>query len=89
MNVSYKEKLASLAEEQAKLKERSKKRAASKRTKEARARASQQKYYRKNHPIVMGSSKRAKQRKEVAELLRIVKQSMQHWKQEVAEQDAV
>ncbi len=50
---------------------------------------SQQKYYRKNHPIVMGSRKRAKQRKEVAELLRIVEQSMQHWKQEAAEQDAV
>jgi len=65
MNVSYKEKVANLAEEQAKLKERSKKRATSKRTKKARDRAAQLKYYRKNHPIVQRSRKRTKQRKEV------------------------
>ena len=65
MNVSYKEKVANLAEEQAKLKERSKKRATSKRTKKARDHAAQLKYYRKNQPIVQRSRKRAKQRKEV------------------------
>jgi hypothetical protein len=37
------------------------------------------KYYQKNHPIVQRSRKRAKQRKEVAELLAIVKQSMGEW----------
>jgi hypothetical protein len=53
MNVSYQEKLARLPEEQAKLKARMNKRAASKRTKKAHA--AWEKYYRKNHPIVMRS----------------------------------
>jgi len=79
MNVSHKEKWANLAEEQAKLRERSRKRATSTRTKKARARAAQLKYYRKNHPIVQRSRKRAKQRKEVAEILRVVKHSMGQW----------
>ena len=35
----------------------------------------------KNHLIVMRSRKRARQGKEVAELLRIVKQSMKRWEQ--------
>lgn len=82
MNVSYKKKLASLPEEQAKLRERSKKRERSKRTLKARQKAAQQKYYRKKHPIVMRSRKRGKQRREVAEVLKLVKDSMKAWKME-------
>jgi len=82
MNVSFKEKIARLSEEQEALKARNKKRAISKRTKKARAKAAQHKYYRSLHPTVQRSAKRAKQRREVAEVLRVVKQSMQQWEKE-------